>query len=165
MAETHIRRLIPEDFDLVFEWENREELWQISDESGPFSRAQIEQFMQRCLAQPPQDIERWIIEDAEGQAIGMVDLFDINRILKSGGIGILIADKHHRRRGHARRAISQILTILRDEKWSFIRALIHEENAASRFLFEGLHFSEGARTVHRGKPALQYVCALSEWTP
>jgi RimJ/RimL family protein N-acetyltransferase len=165
MTKTSIRRLVKDDFNLVFDWENREELWEISDESGPFSTLQIQRFMDRCLANPPEDIERWIVENEEGYPIGMVDLFDIDRTLKSGGIGILIADQHNRRLGHARRALTLVLSILKEEKWTFIRALIHEENSASRFLFGRLHFSQGARTFHRGKPAFQYVCALSEWKP
>lgn len=165
MSETRIRKLKKDDFDLVFDWENRSELWDISDECGPYSTNQIERFMERCLANPPEDIQRWIIENSEGLPVGMVDLFDIDRTLKSGGIGILIADQNHRRKGHALRAISLVLTALQQEKWTFIRALIHEDNLPSRFLFSRLCFSEGARTSHRGKAAIQYVCALSEWKP
>jgi diamine N-acetyltransferase len=165
MSKTTIRRLKEDDFDLVFDWENREELWAISDESGPYSTAQIQQFMERCLAFPPGDIERWIIENSAGQPVGILDLFDINRTLKSAGIGILIANPNDRRQGHARRALSLILTLLKEDKWTFIRALIHEENLPSRSLFGKLQFTEGAQTSHRGKAAIQYVCALSEWKP
>lgn len=162
MPQTFIRPLTANDFNLIFDWENREEFWGISDESGPFSIEQIRIFMHRCLLVDNGEIKRWIIEDETGMALGIIDVFDIDYTLKSAGIGVMIAEHIHRRNGHARRGLELLMQQLTREKWTFLRALIHEHNEASRRLFESLNFSAGARKLYRGKPAIQYVCALSE---
>ncbi|MFN5621933.1 MAG: GNAT family N-acetyltransferase [Flavobacteriales bacterium] len=165
MSSTSIRQLTIQDFELVYRWENREELWKISDESGPYSREQIETFMQRCLVEPFGEIRRWIIETTAREPLGIIDLFDINWSVKSAGMGIMITEEKDRRKGHAHRALTQVLRILEQENWRVVRALIHEENIASRNLFSRHQFKEGGRVLYRGKPAIQYVCSLSEWNP
>lgn len=161
MIQTRIRRLSETDFDLIFEWENREEFWRISDENGPFDREQIASFMQRCLVDNGGEIKRWIIETDAAQPIGIIDLFNIDWFLKSADVGIMIASEEFRGKGHAGRALKKLIQQLLKEKWSLLRALIHEDNESSLKLFESLQFYAGARTIHRGKAAIQYVCFLS----
>lgn len=161
MIQTSIRRLSETDFDLIFEWENREELWRVSDENGPFNQEQIASFMQRCLIKEGGEIKRWIIETDTHLPIGIIDLFNIDWLLKSADVGIMIASEEFRGKGHAGRALNLLIQQLLKEKWTLLRALIHEDNEASLKLFESLQFSAGARKLHRGKAAIQYVCFLS----
>jgi diamine N-acetyltransferase len=161
MIQTRIRRLSETDFDLIFEWENLEEFWRVSDENGPFDREQIASFMQRCLIEEGGEIKRWIIETDTHVPIGIIDLFNIDWLLKSADVGIMIASEEFRGKGHARRALNLLIQRLLKEKWTLLRALIHEDNEASLKLFESLQFSAGARKLHRSKAAIQYVCFLS----
>ena len=55
------RPLQQEDFATVYAWENMEELWDVSDQKGPFSPSEIKDFMERCLNPENDDCERWII--------------------------------------------------------------------------------------------------------
>jgi diamine N-acetyltransferase len=161
MNRTSIRTLEIRDFDLIFEWENLEEFWRISDENGPFDREQIASFMQRCLIEEGGEIKRWIIETDTHIPIGIIDLFNIDWLLKSADVGIMIASEEFRGKGHAGRALHLLIQRLLKEKWTLLRALIHEDNESSVKLFESLQFSAGARMLHRSKAAIQYVCFLS----
>jgi len=161
MIQTRIRRLSETDFDLIFEWENREEFWRVSDENGPFDQEQIASFMQRCLIEERGEIKRWIIETDTHLPIGIIDLFNIDWLLKSADVGIMITSEEFRGKGHAGRALNLLIQRLLKEKWTLLRALIHEDNEASLKLFESLQFSAGARKLHRSKAAIQYVCFLS----
>ena len=161
MRTTGIRQLIDDDFDLIFEWENLEEFWRVSDENGPFDREQIASFMQRCLTEEEGEIKRWIVETDTHLPIGIIDLFNIDWLLKSADVGIMIASEEFRGKGHAGRALNLLIQQLLREKWTLLRALIHEDNEASLKLFEFLQFSAGARKLHRSKAAIQYVCFLS----
>ena len=161
MTQTSIRKLSERDFELIFEWENLEEFWRVSDGNGPFDREQIASFMQRCLIEERGEIKRWIIETDTQVPIGIIDLFKIDWLLKSADVGIMIAHKEFRGKGHAGRALNLLIQQLLIEKWTLLRALIHEDNEASIKLFKTLQFSAGARTLHRGRAAIQYVCFLS----
>jgi len=152
--------LTSDDFELIFAWENSQELWDVSDESGPFSSEQIQAFMHRCLHANPPEVDRWIIMDATQTPIGVVDLFHLDVVLKTASIGIFIASHSHRRQGHAGRALLLILEKLRARKWHFIKALIHCNNAPSIRLFTTAGFSAGGEQVHKGKQARQYVYCL-----
>jgi L-amino acid N-acyltransferase YncA len=73
----------------------------------------------------------------------------------------MIASEEFRGKGHAGRALNLLIQRLLKEKWTLLRALIHEDNESSLKLFESLQFSAGARKLHRSKAAIQYVCFLS----
>lgn len=161
MIKTLIRPLVHEDIALVFDWENREEFWRISDDNGPFDWEQIASFVKRCLIEEGGEIKRWIIETDTHLPIGMIDLFNIDWLLKSADVGIMIASEEFRGQGHAGRALNILIQQLLKEKWTMLRALIYEDNEASLKLFRSLQFSAGARKPHRSKPAIQYVCFLS----
>ncbi|HJA96694.1 MAG TPA: GNAT family N-acetyltransferase [Candidatus Alistipes faecavium] len=45
-----LRAVEPRDVDLLYGWENDVEIWAVSGTTEPFSRAQIEQFVERQLA-------------------------------------------------------------------------------------------------------------------
>ena len=161
IMQTQIRRLSETDIDLIFEWENLEEFWRVSDENGPFDREQIASFMHRCLIEEGGEIKRWIIETDTHVPIGIIDLFNIDWLHKSADVGIMIASEGFRGKGHAGRALNLLIQQLLKEKWTLLRALIHEDNESSLKLFESLQFSAGARKLHRSKAAIQYVCFLS----
>lgn len=160
LHQTSIRKLTSDDFELIFAWENSEELWAVSDESGPFSREQIQAFMNRCLHANPLEVDRWIIEDETQMPIGVVDLFHLDEVIKTASIGIFIAEHAHRKKGHAGRALHLMQEKLRARKWHFIKALIHCDNVASIHLFTSAGFSAGGEQLHKGKQARQYVYCL-----
>lgn len=135
---TRLRAVEPEDIDRMYRWENDYDVWLVSGTIAPFSRKQIERFVER---QQDADILggqlRLIIETrAESKAVGAVDLFDYDPINSRAGIGILVYELSDRGRGYASDAVETLCGYLRDrlhlhQVWCNVGA----DNAASLRLF------------------------------
>jgi len=160
LEQTSLRKLSYDDFETIYAWENNEELWAVSDETGPFSRELIQAFIDRCLYALPIETERWIIVKEHDISIGAIDLFDIDDVLHTASIGIFIAAKEDRSNGHATRALRELIALLARRKWSFVKALIHLDNLSSIRLFKSAGFSPGEEHIHKGKKAQHYVYCL-----
>lgn len=138
------RALEPQDVDLLFEWENNEAYWHLSNTVAPFSRFVLEQYVMSA----EQDIYsskqlRLIVEmkrEGESIPIGSIDLFDFDPNHKRAGVGILILKKY-RNKGYA----SEALEMLIDYCFNTIHlhqmyCNITEDNIASLKLFEKCNF-------------------------
>lgn len=140
-----LRALEPTDVDVLFEWENDEKLWHLSNTITPFSRFTLEQY----ILNAHQDIYttkqlRLMIdkkESDESNPIGSIDLFDFDPTNKKAGIGVLIVE-NERSKGYA----SEALELLID--YCFTTLQLHQiycnisaDNQASLKLFEKQNFS------------------------
>ncbi|MCE3279130.1 MAG: N-acetyltransferase [Bacteroidetes bacterium] len=104
-----LRAIEPADIDVLYNWENDEENWAVSNTQTPFSRFVLEQY----IASAHVDIYstkqlRLMMCEPDEKAIGTIDLFDFDPNNMRAGVGILIADKSDRRKGYA----SEALTLL-----------------------------------------------------
>ena len=87
----------PADVDFIFNVENDQSLWHLSNTLTPFSRFDLEQFVMLS----DKDIystkqARFIITNVDGiieKPIGTIDLFDFEPQHKRAGIGIMILEK------------------------------------------------------------------------
>ena len=95
-----LRAVEPGDVDLMYEWENDCDIWPVSGTTEPFSRHQLERFVERH-----QDIVgvlcdgqlRLIIETLlSSKPVGAIDLFEYDPIHRRAGIGILIYEQSDR---------------------------------------------------------------------
>lgn len=140
--QVFLRALEPSDIDLLYEWENNVDVWNISDTVQPFSRFNLEKYVSS-----PQDIytqhqlRLMICEINTKETIGCVDLFDFSPLHNRVGCGILIAEHDHREKGYARDAIN--LTV--DHCFNFldchqVYCNILEDNFKSINLFENQGF-------------------------
>ncbi len=133
-----LRALEPEDLVFLFEMENSEQFWQISNTQAPFSKFLLKNYIE----QSHQDIYqakqlRLVIEEQSSKnAIGMIDLFDFEPQHKRAGIGVLI-HPDHQQKNYA----SESLALL--TKYCFQHLGLHQlyanitsDNAASISLFE-----------------------------
>lgn len=106
-----LRALEPEDLDVLFRWENDASLWELGSTLSPFSRYVLKEY----IAGSHQDIYttgqlRLMIECKEtGEAIGTIDLFDLDPHHRRCGVGILI-DQEARGKGFAGEALLLVLT-------------------------------------------------------
>jgi diamine N-acetyltransferase len=136
-----LRALEPFDLDLLYEWENNTEIWEVGNTLVPYSKYILHQYIEnshRDLFELKQ--LRLIIElktTIPFQPIGTIDLFDIDFYNKRAGIGILIADKLNRNKGYA----SMALTIMENyalKKLNLIQlhCKICFDNQASLKLFQ-----------------------------
>ena len=108
-----LRALEPSDVDLLYEWENNEKLWYLSNTITPFSRFSLEQY----ILNSHQDIYttkqlRLMIDKKESdqnEIIGSIDLFDFDPSNKRAGIGILITD-NEQNKGYASEALELVIS-------------------------------------------------------
>lgn len=133
-----LRALEPEDLTFLFEMENDEQFWQVSNTQTPFSRFLLKNYIE----QSHQDIYQAkqlrlvISENASKKAIGMIDLFDFEPQHKRAGIGVLIHPEHQQK-GYASEALELLI------KYSSQHLGLHQlyanitsDNTASIALFE-----------------------------
>jgi diamine N-acetyltransferase len=98
-----LRALEPEDLELLYEWENNSSYWIISNTITPFSKFTLKRYMKNSHKSIYETGQlRLMIElFAEKNTIGTIDIFDFDPFHKRAGIGILVADEAHRRKGYA----------------------------------------------------------------
>lgn len=87
-----LRALEPEDLEVLYRWENDSTLWEVGNTLAPYSRFVLKEY----IASSHQSIHeshqvRLLIEScAEGEAIGLVDLFDFDPRHNRAACGILL---------------------------------------------------------------------------
>jgi diamine N-acetyltransferase len=106
--DIRLRALEPEDLELLYEWENNDSNWAISNTITPFSRFTLKRYLEnshRSIYETGQ--LRLMIEHIESrETIGTIDLFEFDPFHKRAGIGILIANEDYRRKGYASMALT-----------------------------------------------------------
>ena len=140
----YLRALEPEDLDFIYEIENNEAVWEVSQTITPYSRFLIKQYLENSH----QDIYeakqlRLIIEDIKAKkTVGMIDLFDFNPQHKRAGIGILI-HPDYQQNGFASEALHLLI------KYCFTHLQLHQlyanitaDNKNSIHLFTKHNFNE-----------------------
>jgi diamine N-acetyltransferase len=146
--EIKLRAVEPEDLELLYEWENENEYWIISNTTVPFSKYTLKRYIEnshRNIYEAGQ-LRLMIEHISSGTTIGAIDLFDFDAFHKRAGIGVLIANKAFRKKGYATMA----LTCLID--YCFKSLLLHqlycnilENNHESLLLFKKMGFVEAGR--------------------
>jgi diamine N-acetyltransferase len=98
-----LRALEPEDLELLYEWENDDIYWSISNTVSPFSRFTLKRYIENShknIFETGQ--QRFMIDHVEDNiSIGTIDVFEFDPFHKRAGVGILIANKSYRRKGYA----------------------------------------------------------------
>jgi diamine N-acetyltransferase len=143
--EIKLRALEPEDLELLYEWENNNDNWVISNTVSPFSKYTLKRYIENSHKNIYETGQLRLMIDhiSEKETIGTIDIFDFDAYHKRAGIGILIANENYRRKGYA----SMALTCLID--YCFKTLLVHqlycnilENNCESIDLFRKLGFKE-----------------------
>jgi diamine N-acetyltransferase len=140
-----LRALEPEDLELLYEWENNNDYWIISNTVSPFSKYTLKRYIENSHKNIYETGQSRLMIDhiSDRKTIGTIDIFDFDSYHKRAGIGILIANDNYRRKGFA----SMALTCLTD--YCFKTLLVHqlycnilEKNCESIELFKKLGFKE-----------------------
>ena len=106
--EIRLRALEPEDLELLYEWENDDSNWIISNTISPFSRFTLKRYLENSHKSIYETGQLRLMIDhiVDKSTIGTIDLFDFDPFHKRAGIGILIANDAYRRKGYASMALS-----------------------------------------------------------
>ncbi len=101
----------PEDLELLYEWENNNTYWVISNTVSPFSRYTLKLYIENSHKNIYETGQlRLMIEHLENKiTIGTIDVFEFDLFHKRAGIGILIADESYRRKGYATMSLTCLI--------------------------------------------------------
>ncbi|MFD2726408.1 GNAT family N-acetyltransferase [Hyunsoonleella rubra] len=139
-----LRALEPEDLEFVFELENDENIWALSNTQTPFSRYVIKQYLENALKDIYEVKQlRLVICDKKGNSLGLIDLFDFDFKNKRAGVGIIVKNPDNRDKGHG----GEALKLLVDYSFSHLGlhqlyCNISEDNKRSIQLFTNNGFIE-----------------------
>lgn len=140
--ELVLRALEPEDIELLYQWENNMEIWEVSNTLTPFSKYQLKKYIEQSRLDIFQTKQLRLIIDLEESStpIGMIDLFDFDAFHQRGGVGIII-HKKHRQKGYAYEALSMFINYcFNNLALNQLYANISAKNKVSQQLFEKVGF-------------------------
>ncbi len=106
-----LRALEPEDLELLYEWENNDANWSISNTVTPFSRFTLKRYLENSHKNIYETGQlRLMIDHLEDKiTIGTIDIFDFDPFHKRAGVGILIANESYRRKGLASMSLNCLI--------------------------------------------------------
>lgn len=132
-----LRALEPEDIDLLYEWENDEEIWTVSHTIAPFSKHILALYIQNSDKDIYESKQlRMMMVTKSGKTIGAIDLFDFDPFHSRIGIGILVHKAEDRFKGYATAALNLMIRYCFEKlKLHQIYASIMTDNLLSMSLF------------------------------
>lgn len=108
--KVYLRQVEDQDANLLLLWENNIENWRYSETEAPFSLFEIQEYIKSASQIRQNKQLRFIIcLNENDQAIGTIDLFDIDFKNLRAGVGILIANKENRGKGYAKEALQLLV--------------------------------------------------------
>jgi len=143
--EIKLRAPEPEDISLLYSWENDQDIWQLSNTLTPYSKYTLRKYIENSGRSIFETCQLRLMIDiaSDSTTIGAVDLFDFDPFHLRAGIGILIAEKSHRKKGYATMAVEFMID------YSFNRLKMHQlycniliDNTESINLFTSLGFEQ-----------------------
>lgn len=138
-----LRALEIKDIDALYEWENDQELWNISCTTAPFSRYVLEKYIESSHLDIYSNGQlRFMIETTSKApvTVGMIDLYGFEPFNLRAGVGIMI-HKSNRQKGYA----SEALDLLVDYAFKFLNfkqlfCEVADDNSTSLKLFTNKGF-------------------------
>lgn len=145
-SNVSLRALEPADVEVLYQWENDQTIWHLSNTVTPFSRFTLEQYIMSA----GQDIYatrqlRMMIDLNQPlnsiKTIGSIDLFEYEPAHQRAGVGILILEGF-RGKGYASEALGILINYATETlQLHQLFANISTENAESIRLFENKGFN------------------------
>ena len=140
----HLRALEEEDIIFLFEVENDEDFWEVSNTTAPFSKFILKNYLENAHLDiyTAKQLRLVISKNNSKEPIGFVDLFDFDPFHKRAGIGIMIV-KSEQNKGFATESLQLII----DYCFSYLQlhqlyANITEDNTQSISLFKKCNFQQ-----------------------
>ncbi len=132
-----LRALEVEDIDLLYAWENDTALWEVSHTQTPFSKHLLKEYLKTSYL----DIYtikqlRLVIQGAENEPVGLLDLFDFEPYHQRAGVGILV-HRDFQNSGYASEALKLLKEYAKNRLGLHqLFANIQEKNTKSLALFQ-----------------------------
>jgi diamine N-acetyltransferase len=139
-----LRAIEPEDIELLYQWENNMEIWNVSNTRTPFSKYILAEYIIESVKDIYETKQlRLIIQNEKLEPVGAADLFDFDPYHMRAGIGILIHKTENRNHGYATDALNAIFSYaLEMLGLKQLYANISATNEVSIHLFEKTGFEK-----------------------
>lgn len=101
----------PEDLELLYEWENDDNYWVISNTLTPFSKYTLKLYLENSHKNIYEtgQLRLMIDQTDDKKTIGTIDIFEFDPFHKRAGIGILIANESYRKKGYAAMSLTCLI--------------------------------------------------------
>lgn len=104
-----LRPVEPDDIELLYQWENNMEIWNVSNTKTPYSKYILAEYLKESAKDIYETKQlRLIIQNENSVPVGAVDLFDFDPYHMRAGIGILIHSAENRNHGYGSDALNAI---------------------------------------------------------
>ncbi len=142
--QINLRAIEPEDLEFLFQIENNELFWEVSNTQTPFSRFLLKKYIENCHLDiyEAKQLRLVIYENTTNISVGLIDLFDFNPQHKRAGLGIII-HQDFQKKGYASEALDLLIN------YCFIHLHLHQlyanitvDNNDSISLFKKYNFKE-----------------------
>lgn len=140
-----LRALEPTDLNVLYELENDESVWEISNTTTPYSKYVLKQYLDNAHRDiyEVKQLRLVVCEIASEKAVGFVDFFDFEPKHRRIGLGIVIFSEENRRKGYASEAITLCCNYgFQHLDLHQVFANITSDNKKSVHLFEKLGFQK-----------------------
>lgn len=136
-----LRAMEPEDLDMLYGIENDSEVWDVGDNNVPYSRYILHDYIAHAQADIYVDRQvRMVIVNAEGTAVGVVDVVNFSPTHRRAEVSIIIM-KAHRHKGYGQAALLQVMAYAQHTLHLHqLYAVVGEGNGASEALFRKVGF-------------------------
>lgn len=141
----YLRALEPNDLEFLYEVENNESIWEVSNTQTPYSRFLIKQYLKNAHQDiyEAKQLRLAICKDKNFPAIGLIDLFDFDPKNNRAGVGIMIQNQQDRNSGIGSEALALLIRYaFRKLNLHQLYANINPENKPSVSLFTTFGFEE-----------------------
>ncbi len=134
----YLRALEPEDLEFIYQLENDETLWEVSNTQTPYSRFLIHQYLENAHLDIYETKQLRLVICLVGsrEAVGLIDLFDFDPKNQRAGIGIVINKQENRLQGIGSEALELLVN------YAFYHLQLHQlyanistDNVSSERLF------------------------------
>lgn len=136
-----LRAMEPEDLDMLYGIENDSEVWDVGENNVPYSRYILHDYIAHAQADIYVDRQvRMVIVNAEGTAVGVVDVVNFSPTHRRAEVSIIIM-KAHRHKGYGQAALLQVMAYAQHTLHLHqLYAVVGEGNGASEALFRKVGF-------------------------
>ena len=141
----YLRALESEDLEFLYQLENNELVWEVSNTTTPYSKFILKQYLENSYKDifEAKQLRLVICVSGSDKLIGCVDLFDFVPKHKRVGVGIIISSKQDLQKGYASEALKMICNyVFTHLNLHQVYANITEDNKPSISLFENAKFKK-----------------------
>lgn len=137
-----LRALEPQDLEWLYGIENDAQWFYLGISKEPWSRAVLANYINSQPGNLVRDGQLRLVLEADGAAIGALDLYDYDPFARKAGIGIVLSEQA-RGKGHAKAALRAFMDYATGTLGlQMLYAVVPDKNAPSVGLFETAGFTK-----------------------